>query len=61
MRSVRLMEKLGMRLEGIQRGQTRDLHGQWTDLYLYGLLESDWRVSHDTTEGEKNDSFDPVL
>ena len=50
-----------MRLEGIQRGQTRDLHGQWTDLYLYGLLESDWRVSHDTTEGEKNDSFDPVL
>ena len=20
-----------------------DLHGNWVDLYLYGLLEDDWR------------------
>lgn len=42
-KSVGLMRKLGMRPEGIQRGQTRDLHGNWADLYLYGLVEEDWR------------------
>ena len=40
-KSVRLMEKLGMKREGVQRGQTRDNFGNWTDLYLYGMLESD--------------------
>ena len=43
-KSVRLMQKLGMQLEGIQRGQTKDLHGNWADLHFYGLLEEDWRV-----------------
>ena len=42
-KSVGLMQKLGMQLEGIQRSQTRDLHGNWADLYFYALLEDDWR------------------
>ena len=42
-KSVGLMQKLGMQLEGIQRSQTKDLHGNWVDLYLYGLLADDWR------------------
>ena len=42
-KSVSLMQKLGMRLEGIQRSQTRDNHGAWADLYFYGLLEEEWR------------------
>ena len=44
-KSVGLMQKLGMQLEGIQRSQTKDLQGNWADLYFYGLLEDDWRVS----------------
>ncbi len=42
-KSVGLMKKLGMRPEGVQQSQTRDNHGDWVDLYLYGLLEEDWR------------------
>lgn len=41
-KSVGLMEKLGMQPEGVQRSHTRDLQGNWTDLYLYGLLEQDF-------------------
>lgn len=41
-KSVGLMKKLGMRLEGIQRSQTTDDHGNWADLHLYGLLADDW-------------------
>lgn len=41
-KSVALMKKLGMRLEGVQRSQTRDSYGNWVDLHYYGLLE-DWR------------------
>ncbi len=40
-RSVGLMKKLGMRLEGVQRSQTKDNKGNWADLYLYGLLRED--------------------
>lgn len=42
-KSVSLMKKLGMQFEGIQRSQARDNHGNWADLYVYGLLEDDWR------------------
>lgn len=42
MKSVGLMQKLGMQPEGIQRSQTKDIHGNWADLYFYGLLEDDW-------------------
>ena len=42
-KSVALMRKLGMRLEGIQPSQTKDNHGNWADLYFYGLAEDEWR------------------
>lgn len=41
-KSVSLMKKLGMKLEGIQRKQTKDSYGEWADMYLYGLLEDEW-------------------
>lgn len=41
-KSTNLMKKLGMRLEGIQRSQTKDNDGNWADLYFYGLLKEDW-------------------
>ena len=40
-KSVRLMEKLGMKREGIQRSQMKDSFGNRADLYLYGKLQSD--------------------
>lgn len=43
-KSAGLMQKLGMRPEGVQRGQTRDERGNWTDLYLYGLLREDRNI-----------------
>lgn len=42
-KSVGLMKKLGMQLEGIQRSQTKDNGGNWADLYFYGILKEDWR------------------
>ena len=45
-KSVGLMKKLGMQLEGVQRSQTQDNGGNWADLYFYGLLEDDWRRTH---------------
>lgn len=42
-KSVSLMQKLGMQPEGVQHSQTKDFHGNWTDLYLYGLLEDAWQ------------------
>ncbi len=41
-KSVKLMEKLGMQREGIQRSQTKDLDGNWADMILYGILMTDW-------------------
>lgn len=41
-KSVGMMKKLGMKQEGVQRRQTRDLQGNWVDLYLYGLLKEDF-------------------
>lgn len=42
-KSVGIMEKLGMVREGVQRKHVRDNDGNWADLYLYGLLTEDWR------------------
>lgn len=42
-KSVRLMEKLGMRFEGILKSHTADSLGQYADRYLYGLLKTDWK------------------
>ena len=40
-KSVNLMEKLGMKCEGVQRGQAKDIFGNAADLYLYGIFQSD--------------------
>ena len=48
MKSIGLMLKLGMQLEGVQRRHTRDNHGNWADLYFYGLLEEDWKNNGNT-------------
>ena len=40
-RSVKLMEKLGMVCEGVQRSQVKDNAGNRADLYLYGILRED--------------------
>lgn len=40
-KSVSLMKKLGMKLEGIQRSQTKGNLGNWADLYFYGILAED--------------------
>ena len=40
-KTVGLIEKLGMRLEGVQREQTLDNHGNRLDMYLYGILRSE--------------------
>lgn len=43
-KSVGLMKKLGMQLEGVQRSHTKDDDGNWADLYLYGLFKNDRHV-----------------
>lgn len=40
-KSVNLMKKLGMKLEGIQRSQVKNDLGYWADLFLYGILVED--------------------
>ena len=40
-RAAPLLDKLGMRLEGVQRSQTTDNHGNRLDMYLYGMLRED--------------------
>lgn len=42
-KSVSLMQKLGMQFEGIRRSQTKDVHGNRADLYFYGLPKEDWK------------------
>ena len=41
-KSVSLMKKLGMELEGVQRKQTRSNDGVWRDLFLYAILAEDY-------------------
>ncbi len=41
-KSVGLMQKLGMKVEGGQRSQTKDNDGNWADLYFYGFLKEEW-------------------
>ena len=42
-KSVNLMKKLGMKLEGVQRSQVKDSFDNWADLFLYGILAEDRR------------------
>lgn len=41
-KSAGLMRKLGMQPEGVQRSHSKDLGGNWTNIFLYGLLKEDW-------------------
>jgi ribosomal-protein-alanine N-acetyltransferase len=44
--SVRVMEKLGMHQDGVLR-ETRWLHGEWWDEYVYAVLEKEWKGKKD--------------
>lgn len=44
LKSAGLMEKLGMRQEGIQRQQVKNSSGNWADLHFYGILRKDWEM-----------------
>lgn len=39
-RSGGLIRKIGMELEGVQKSHTRNIEGEWEDLYLYGMIEA---------------------
>ncbi len=41
--SVRVMEKIGMRPDGLLR-QTRWLNKQWHDEWIYSILEREWKA-----------------
>jgi RimJ/RimL family protein N-acetyltransferase len=40
--SWRMMERLGMRREGLLRGAVYE-EGKWVDRYVYGILADEWR------------------
>jgi RimJ/RimL family protein N-acetyltransferase len=42
--SARVLEKVGMRLEGRQRDKER-FKGRWWDTLLYAILEAEWRAA----------------
>jgi ribosomal-protein-alanine N-acetyltransferase len=46
--SARVMEKVGMRLEGRQRDKER-FKGRWWDRLLYAILEDEWRLQFSET------------
>ena len=41
-KSISLMKKLGMTLEGVQKEHTKSNDGKWRDLYWYAILEKDY-------------------
>jgi RimJ/RimL family protein N-acetyltransferase len=41
-KSVSLMKKLGMQLEGVQRKHSKASDGQWRDLHWYAILGEDY-------------------
>ncbi|MEN6418766.1 MAG: GNAT family N-acetyltransferase [Clostridiaceae bacterium] len=43
-KSVGLMEKLGMTLEEVQKEQTNDNFGNCADLYIYGITRDKWQA-----------------
>jgi RimJ/RimL family protein N-acetyltransferase len=48
--SRRVLEKVGLRLEGRLR-ENRCFKGRWWDTALYGLLEREWQISQKGGEG----------
>ena len=55
MKSVGLMEKLGMKLERIEKQKTKDLDGNWTDLYCYSLSKEEYQAKNNK-EGRNDGS-----
>lgn len=41
-KSVPLMKKLGMKLEGVQRKHSKSADGRWRDLYWYAVLAEEY-------------------
>ncbi len=42
-RSIRVLEKVGMTVEGIRREYTK-IHGEYSDMLLFSILEHEWRA-----------------
>lgn len=55
-KSAGLMQKLGMKSEGVQRSQTKDNDGNWSDLYLYSLLGDEWKRWEATTHADSKNT-----
>jgi RimJ/RimL family protein N-acetyltransferase len=50
-RSCRLLERLGLRREGLLRAEM-NLRGQWRDTYLYAILAEEWRACPPDNRGQ---------
>ncbi len=48
--SANVMEKLGMKREGLFR-EHRLVHGQWLDYYYYAILEHEWKLERTDSVG----------
>lgn len=60
-RSVRVLEKLGMKHEGTLR-ELRNFHGQLPDMHLYSVLRREWHPKKPTDAPHEpgNDPTDPA-
>jgi ribosomal-protein-alanine N-acetyltransferase len=56
--SARVLEKVGMRLEGRQRDKER-FKGRWWDTLLYAILEDEWRAQ-ETDRLHPGGRYDPA-
>jgi ribosomal-protein-alanine N-acetyltransferase len=56
--SARVLEKVGMRLEGRQRDNER-FKGRWWDTLLYAILEDEWRAQ-ETDRLHPGGRYDPA-
>jgi ribosomal-protein-alanine N-acetyltransferase len=43
--SVRVLEKLGLRREGLRKRNLK-IHGEWKDSFLYAILADEWQTGH---------------
>lgn len=51
--SYRVMEKLGMRREGLFR-QDRRIRGAWRDTYVYAVLAAEWSAQADESRSRRD-------